>query len=222
MSEDSRISEFLDKAQAAGIPHQSLIGLLTARGWREKDVYHSLGEHYRKLTGVEIPDRSGSGASAKDAFFYLLIFSTLATWTCGLGTLAFQLINRWLADPLFSNLSSSRYAADELTWALAAILIAFPLYLLITRTVLREAAADPQKLDSAIRKWLTYMALVVAASIFMGDLICAVAFLLRGELTSRFLAKAFVVLTLSGGVFYYYFGGLTRTETATAVRPVTA
>ena len=92
------------------------------------------------------------------------------------------------------------------------MIIAFPLYLLLTRAVLREAAADPEKLDSDVRKFITYMALVVAASIFTGDLICALAFLLRGELTSRFLAKAFVVFALSGGVFWYYFLGLRNTE----------
>lgn len=215
MPEDPRISEFLEKALSAGIPHQSLIGLLTAQGWREKDVYRALGEHYRKLLAIDIPHRSGAGASAKDAFFYLLIFSTLATWTLGLGTLAFQLIDRWLADPLFSNFQRP-LATYEITWSLAAILIAFPLYLLISRVVLREAAADPEKLDSGIRKWLTYMALVIAASVFMGDLIAALAYLLRGELTSRFLAKSFVVLALSGGVFFYYFGGLRKTDGPTA------
>jgi hypothetical protein len=211
MSEDPRIATFLEASQSAGIPHTSLVGMLSAYGWHEKDVYLALGEHYRKVTGIEIPQRSGAGVSAKDAFFYLLIFSTLATWTIGLGSLAFQLINRWLADPLFS-LYQGRFSNYEITWALASLIVAFPLYLLISHTVLREAAADPYKLDSSIRKWLTYMALVVAASIFMGDLICALAFLLRGELTSRFVAKSLVVLMLSGGVFFYYFGGLRKIE----------
>jgi Domain of unknown function (DUF5671) len=215
MSEDPRISEFLEKALAAGIPHESLKGLLSAHGWREKDIYRALGDYYRKITGVEIPLRSGAGASAKDAFFYLLIFSTLATWTIGLGSLAFQLIDRWLADPLFSPYQGG-YANYEITWALAALIVAFPLYLLVSRAVLREAATDPYKLDSNVRKWLTYMALVVAASVFMGDLICALAFLLRGELTSRFVAKSLVVLMLSGGVFFYYFGGLRKTEAVIA------
>jgi hypothetical protein len=58
------------------------------------------------------------------------------------------------------------------------------------------------------------MALVIAASVFMGDLITALAYLLRGELTSRFLAKSFVVLVLSSGVLWYYFGGLRKMETA--------
>jgi hypothetical protein len=200
----------------AGIPQESLVGILTARGWPEKDVYDALAEHYQLLTGIEIPRRGGSGASAREAFFYLLIFSTLATWTIGFGCLAFALIDRWLADPLFNGYQQS-LDTYVITSSLAALIVAFPLYLLISRTVLREAAAHPEKLESSIRKWLTYMALVIAASVFMGDLITALAYLLRGELTSRFLAKSFVVLLLSGGVFSYYFGGLRKTDVASAI-----
>jgi len=203
------------KALAAGVPHESLVGILIARGWPEKEVYDALADHYQRLTGVDIPRHASAGASAKEAFFYLLTFSTLATWTIGLGCLAFALIDRWIVDPLFA---SYRQAFDTYTIpsSLAAILVAFPIYLLISRTVVREMVAHPEKLDSPVRKWLTYLALVIAASVFMGDLITALAFLLRGELTSRFLAKSFVVLVLSGGVFYYYFGGLRKTDAASA------
>lgn len=208
---NTTIIEFIEKAQAAGVPHESLVGILTARGWPEKEIYEALADHYQRLTGVEIPRHASAGASAKEAFFYLLTFSTLATWTIGLGCLAFALIDRWIADPLFTGY---RQAFDTYTIpsSLAAIIVAFPIYLLISRTIVRETAAHPEKLDSPIRKWLTYMALVIAASVFMGDLITALAYLLRGELTSRFLAKSFVVLVLSGGVFFYYFGGLRKTD----------
>ncbi len=212
---DPRIAEFIEKALDAGIPHESLVGVLTSHGWPEKEIYDALGEHYRRLTGVDIPRRAGAGASAKEAFFYLLIFSTLATWTIGFGCLAFALIDRWLADPLFSGYRQN-FDTYTITSSLAALIVAFPLYLLISRVVVGEAAAHPEKLDSSIRKWLTYMALVIAASVFMGDLITALAYLLRGELTTRFLAKSFVVLALSGGVFFYYFGGLRKTDTTPA------
>jgi hypothetical protein len=208
---EPKITEFIEKALAAGISQESLVGVLTARGWPEKDVYDALADHYVRLTGIDIPRRAGAGASAKEAFFYLLIFATLATWTIGLGFLAFALIDRWLADPLFYGYQQS-FDTYTITSSLAALMVAFPLYLLISRAVAGEAAAHPEKLDSSIRKWLTYMALVVAAGVFAGDLIAAITYLLRGELTSRFLAKSFVVLVLSGGVFYYYFGGLRKTD----------
>ncbi|MGH9520539.1 MAG: DUF5671 domain-containing protein [Terriglobales bacterium] len=217
MARDERIAEFIQKALASGIPVPSLVGLLTANGWTEKEAYAALADHYRLQTGIEVPRRPGSGASARDAFFYLLIFSTLAVWTCALGSLAFTLIDRWLADPLFRGYGES-FNSYTVTTCIAALLVAYPLYLLLSRTVLRDAAAHPEKLDSGVRKWLTYLALVIAASVFMGDLIAALAYLLRGELTSRFLAKSFVVLSLSSGVVWYYFGGLRKTEAA-AARP---
>lgn len=215
MPADSRITEFIEKALAVGIPHDSLVGVLTSQGWPEKDVYDALADHYQRLTGVDIPRRAGAGASAKEAFFYLLIFSTLATWTIALCCLAFTLIDRWLADPLFSHYQQN-FDTYTITSSLAALIVAFPLYLLISRIVVRETAIHPEKLDSSIRKWLTYMALVIAAGVFMGDLITALAYLLRGEMTARFLTKAFVVLALSGGVFFYYFGGLRKTDVAPA------
>lgn len=215
MSQDDRMIEFIQKAVDAGIPVQSFVGLLTARGWTEKQAWSAVADYYHHQTGIEVPPRPGSGASARDAFFYLLLFSTLSVWTLSLGCLAFSLIDRWLADPLFRGYGET-FSTYTVTSSLAAILVAFPLYLLISRIVLRETVADPEKLDSGVRKWLTYMALVIAASVFMGDLITALAYLLRGELTSVFIAKSLVVLTLSSGVFWYYFGGLRRVEASTS------
>lgn len=211
---EPRIAEFIEKALAAGVPPESAAKVLTAQGWPEKEVYAALAEHYEQVTGVAVPKRAIAGTSAKEAFFYLLMFATLATWTISLGSLAFSLIDHWFRDPL---LSAYTWAVDtySMTTSLAAILVAYPLFLLISRTVARETAEHPEKLDSGIRKWLTYMALVIAAGIFMGDLIAVLAYLLRGSLTSQFVAKALVVLALSGGVFFYYFGGLKKAEAAT-------
>jgi hypothetical protein len=211
---DPKISEFIDKALAAGIPHNALVGMLTAEGWTEKAVYEALADHYRLTAGLEIPHRTSAGTPAKDAFFYLLIFGTLAVWTFAVGALSFTLIDQWLADPLFA---SSMPALDiqTITSCLAAIIVAFPLFLLLSRATLHDTAAHPEKQDSGIRKWLTYMALVIAAATFIGDLIGVIDYLLQGELTSRFMAKSFVVLALSGGVFFYYFGGLRKSTGST-------
>jgi hypothetical protein len=70
------------------------VGILAARGWPEKEVYEALAAHHERMIGMEIPRRGGSGTAAKDAFFCLLIFSTLGTWTFGLSALAFTLIDR--------------------------------------------------------------------------------------------------------------------------------
>lgn len=191
---------------------QSLVGLLTVRGWPEKEIYEVLARHYERLTGIEIPSRAGTGTAAKDAFFYLLIFSTLATWTIGLGSLAFTLIDQWLADTLFSGGYTQAYDTFAIAAAMASMIVAFPIFLFVSGAAIRDGRKHPEKLNSPVRKWLTYMALVIAAGVFIGDLITVLTYLLRGEITSRFIAKAAVVLVLSGGVFYYYFFGLKKPE----------
>jgi hypothetical protein len=206
------LHEFIEIAKASGASDQSLVGVLTARGWPEKEVYDALAVHYERVTGIEVPRRGSAGTAAKDAFFHLLIFSTLATWTIGLGALAFTLIDRWLADSLFSQTYYPGYEVYSAAESMASVLVAFPIYLLVSRSVLRDESGHPEKLQSPVRKWLTYMALVIAACVFIGDLIAALTFFLRGEITSRFLAKAFVVLVISGGIFFYYFGGLRQSE----------
>jgi hypothetical protein len=210
---NSTINEFIERARAGGASEEAIIGILTARGWLEKEVYEALAAHYERLAGMEIPRRESTATAAKDAFFYLLIFSTLATWTIGLGSLAFTLIDQWIADSLFSTSYSRGSDSSSIAASLASVLVGFPIYLLVSRTIVRDVRTHPEKLNSPVRKWLTYLALVIAACVFIGDLIAALTYLLRGELTSRFLAKAFVVLVLSGGVFYYYFGGLKKSET---------
>jgi len=205
-----RISAFIDRAKSNGVSDQALVGMLTGRGWSEKEIYEALAAHYERQTGMEIPHRSGGGTAARDAFLYLLAFSTLATWTIGIGSLAFSLIDRTLVDKLSAlNFQYDNYGLAE---SLASIIVAFPIYLLVSRIVLHESATHPEKQQSSVRKWLTYMALVIAAGCFIGDLVATLAYFLRGEITARFIAKAFVVLVLSGGVFSYYYGGLRKSE----------
>jgi hypothetical protein len=208
----SEVRTFLEHAKAKGVSDEALVGVLAARGWPEKEVYRTLAAYYEEITGVEIPSRRGTGTPAKDAFFYLLIFSALATWTIAVGSLAFTLIDRWFTDALFSPGNNGEYAMYGASSSLAAIIVAFPIYLLLSRVIVRDVRSHPEKLNSPVRKWLTYLALVIAACVFVGDLITALTYLLRGEITIRFLSKASIVLLLSGGVFFYYFGALKESE----------
>jgi len=206
------LRQFLDAARAQGASDQTLVALLRGRGWPEEDVYHALADYFESTTGLTVPIYKRSG-SAKDAFFYLLAFATLSVWTIGLGSAIFTLIERWFPDPVAPRYYYSN-GYYEMASALASIIIAFPIYLLVTRYILREVQAHPEKLDSPVRKWLTYLALFIAAGCVVGDLITFLTYFLRGELTARFIAKIATVLIISGGVFWYYFGGLRNSDSA--------
>jgi len=164
-----------------------------------------------------VPSHRRTGA-AKDTFLYLLAFSTLGTWTIGVGSLMFTLIDRWITDPL-SSYSVAFADSSSIASSMASLLVAFPIYMLVMRVIISDIERHPEKIDDGVRKWLTYIALFIAASVVIGDLVATLTIFLRGELTSRFVAKAVTVIVISGGVFWYYLGSLKKTpEAAHAIK----
>jgi hypothetical protein len=82
----------------------------------------------------------------------------------------------------------------------------------VARLLGRELARNPAKRLSAVRRWLTYITLFLAAGIVIGDLIAAVYNVLGGELTLRFALKVLVVGAIAGTVFAYYLVDLRHEE----------
>jgi len=119
------------------------------------------------------------------------------------------LIERWIKDPLAT---ANSYASGfyEMADALACVIVAFPIYLMVMIYIIRTVEAHPEKRESPVRKWLTYIALLIAAGIVLGDLITFLTYFLRGDLTARFASKVATVLVLAGGVFWYYLGSLSN------------
>jgi hypothetical protein len=155
---------------------------------------------------VPVPAPRAAAENARDAFLYLLSFSTLATWACALGSLWFRLIERWLPDAVISPYAFN--FRSTVTWQMASILVALPIYLFVMRMILRETRANPDRVESGVRKWLTYIALLVTATGVVADLVCFVDYFLKGELTLRFVLKCATVLAICGSIFWYYLGFL--------------
>ena len=220
MNPATNLKEFLDAARSQGASDETLVALLRGREWPEEDVYRVLADHFENRTGIQVPSYKRS-SSAKDAFLYLFCFSTLAIWTCDLGSILFTLIERWFPDPLVPTYYY-RGAYYQMADALACVIIAFPAYLWVTRSILRELQLHPEKLESSVRKWLTYIALLIAAGIVVGDLITFLTYFLRGELTARFVARVATVLLIAGGVFWYYFGSLRKADSIPLPAPTSA
>lgn len=205
--QDPELAAFLEAARAKGASDEFLVRLFEEHGWPVKKIYRALGGYYERVTGVAIPARAGgAGENAKDGFLYLLSFSALGIWGVGLGSLLFTLLDIWRPDPAARRMLGS--PSYTISHSLASIIVAFPVYLLVMRFIVRGLGAHPEKYESGVRKWLTYIALFLAASIVMGDLITFLAFFLRGDLTLRFLLKVLTVLVIAGGIFWYYLASL--------------
>lgn len=204
------LEQFLRAAKERGAGDEFLVALLRQKGWPEKAVYQALGRIYEEQTGAPLPEPQSTLESAREAFYHLLAFGTLASWIFAIGSIWFELINTWVPDSL--DLSNRSWAIRNVSWQIAAILVSFPVFVVATRSILKDMALEPDKAASGVRRWLTNIALLIAALVFIGDLVSVLAVFLQGELTARFLLKSFTVLVLSGGVFFYYTKGLNNRE----------
>lgn len=201
----STLETFIAHARDKGMDHTTIRMLLLSAGWKEKDVAKALSAQSLDMPVPVPPDAGG----ARDAFFHLLTFACLYAGIISLTILFFTYINR-----LFPDAAMESYVYDDLSgvrWSLAVLIITYPLFLFISRKVLREIALHPEKAWTGVRRWLTYLTLFVAAMVLVGDGVTLLYNLLQGELTLRFILKVLVVLILSGSSFTYYFLAL-RTD----------
>jgi hypothetical protein len=131
------------------------------------------------------------------SFAKAVSFVVLGITAFSFGILAFAFINQIFPDPL----AFDGNFREGLANALAAVIIAFPVYVVI---VWRLEKARGEKEEPKIAKWLTYIVLVIIACIIIGDLIAVLSGFLRGELSTRFVLKALTILTIAGSIFGYY------------------
>jgi prepilin signal peptidase PulO-like enzyme (type II secretory pathway) len=89
-------------------------------------------------------------------------------------------------------------------YATASLLIAFPLYVATMRAWFRTFREDEGRTESGLSRWLTYLVLLIASVIIVGDLIAVLFRLLQDGVTVRFLLKALTILVVAGLVFGFY------------------
>ena len=201
---------FVREALAKGESREAIARVLAAAGWPPEHARGALAVYADLPFVVPVP-RPRPYLSAREAFFYLLLFSALYLAAYHLGSLLFDLITRALPDPADNEYRIERLG-ESIRWSIASVVIAFPVYLFIAHHLGKEMAHSPVKRLSPVRRWLTYLTLFIAGTVLMGDMITLVNGLLAGEFTLRFLLKVVVAVVIAGGIFGYYLWDLRREE----------
>lgn len=151
--------------------------------------------------------------SAREAFMYLVLFSTLYISAFNSGHLLFQIVDRAFPDPAASPFQTgNEYTRQAIRWSVASLIVAFPVFLYVSWLIGRATRQDPNKRVSKIRRWLTYLTLFIAASVLIGDFITLVYNFLSGEVTTRFVLKVLIVGIIAGMIFWYYLSDLRPEE----------
>jgi hypothetical protein len=209
----AQLDSFVRECLGRGIPRATIRAKLREAGWASEEIEAALAEYAEVAFEIPVPRRRAY-LSARETFFYLVLFATLYTSAINAGAILFLLIERLFPDRQWAP-ETLLGAAARARGATAALVIAFPVFLLVSRTIGAMLAREPVKRGSRIRKWLTYVTLFVAAMVLVGNLIVLVTGLLSGEITMRFALKVLVVFLIAGTVFAHYAGDLRREEQAT-------
>lgn len=201
---------FVREALAKGASRQAIEAALAAAKWPPEQVREALGAYADVDFPVPVP-KPRPYLSAREAFLYLVLFATLYLSAWHLGSLLFDLIERAWPDPADSPYVAISQARS-MRWSTATLIIAFPVFLFVAHRLGRELTLNPVKRLSAVRRWLTYLTLFVAAGVLIGDMIALVYNLLGGEIKLRFVLKVLVVGAIAGPIFGYYLLDLRREE----------
>jgi hypothetical protein len=201
-----RVMAFVRSAKARAVDDETVVALLRQGGWSERRVYAALATYYEDTLGCAVPQRGSNAEYAREAFLYLVSFIALGIWAYALGHLCFALIDRAFPDVL-SYESSFR---DNASYSLASLIVGFPLYLVVMAMIGRIDANRPEALDSGVRTWLTYAALVIATLIVVGDVVWFLGTFLSGSLTARFVLQSLAIVAIAGSIFWYYLETVRR------------
>jgi len=201
---------FVRTALTQGCKKADIEKSLLEAGWPAEQINSALGSFADIAFPVPIP-KPRPYLSAREAFSYLLLFTTLYLSAYYLGCLLFEFVNLKYPDPA-SNEFVWRSPMENIRWAASSVVVAFPIFLLLSRSIYRELARNPIKRLSAIRRWLTYLTLFVTAGFLIGDLTTLVYNALGGELTIRFVLKVLIVGAIAGTIFGFYLWDLRGEE----------
>lgn len=209
-SASPELESFVRDALMRGHTRQQVTEALLAAGWSTEQARGALDAWAEVDFPLPVP-RPRASLSAREAFVYLLLFSTLYFFSWNLGSLLFKLIEHALPDPADAQWQVLRLGAS-IRWSVSALVIAFPVFAFLSQRISRDVARHPIKRLSPVRRWLTYLTLFIAATVLIGDLTTLVYNVLGGEMSLRFGLKVLVVGALAGTVFGWYLWDLRREE----------
>jgi hypothetical protein len=204
------LTDFVKAALARGVPREEIEAALRKAGWTTDQTRAALASFAESDFPIPVP-RPRPYLDAREAFVYLVLFSTLYMSAYYLGDLLFDIINAAFPDPADRG-DVMTYRHISMRWSISWLIVAFPTFFYMSRLVGREIAADPNKRHSKVRRWLTYVTLFIASSAIIGDVVALVYNLLGGEITVRFLLKVLVVAFIAGSAFWYYLTDIRREE----------
>jgi len=209
MAVSNDLPDFVRDSLGRGLSRTQIESVLLRAGWDGDQVKGAVAGFADLDFPVPVP-RPKPYLTAREAFMYVVLFSTLYVSAFNFGSLLFDFINQAFPDPAARG--SAGYALQAMRWSISSLVVAFPVFLFVSRFINRAIQVDSRKRGSKVRFNLTYLTLFLAGSCLSCDVIVLVYNVLGGELTIRFVTKVAAVAIIAGPIFGYYLWDLRRDE----------
>ena len=209
MAVNEQLDAFVKRGLEQRLDRARMEQALLQAGWPADQVRKALAAYVDVDFPIPVP-RPLPSATTRDAFMYVIVLGTMVLCAYQFGALVFEIINRAVPDPM--DVRQIAYSGVGMRWSIATLIVAFPVFVVMSRLVDRAARLDPTKRASRIRRRLTYIVLFVASSVLIGDLTTLVYYFLGGEVTLRFFLKVLTVAAIAGSVFLHYVWDLRAAE----------
>lgn len=200
------LDTFVRDALLRGQPRADITRALLDAGWPTQQVALAIDAYADTNFPIPVP-RPRASVSAREAFFYLVLFTALYLTAFNVGQILFDLI-----DINFKDIGHSPFGREQIRSSLAAVIVAFPIFLFMSRHIGRETDQNPAARLSPVRRWCTYLTLFIAVGSLIADATALVHGVLNGDLTTPFVLKVLVVLAIAGSVLAYYLSDLRHGE----------
>jgi hypothetical protein len=197
------LDAFIKEALNRGEDRDRIATALMSAGWGKKEVEAALADWAVTDFGMAVP-KPKAYVSAREAFLYLVQFLLLGVVAWNLGSLLFALVDLAVTDVLDTNPYLLPARESQIRGAIAGLVVGTPLFGWLALHIHNQRRTNPAMQRSPVRKWLTYITLVIAACTLVGDAIGLVYNFLSGEISTRLGLKMLVIAAIAGAVFLYF------------------
>ena len=153
--ENTKLAAYVSEKLRTGIRADELKQHLLMVGWSEEEAGAAIVQGLIG-SGVPSPDRVHAGggrlASTVEVILNLFSFILLGGVVSALITLLYQVINFFFPDRLLVGYGYSDVSTSAIHYAIAALIVGFPLYLVTVRMWFRRYREDEAKVEEALKR----------------------------------------------------------------------
>jgi hypothetical protein len=149
-------------------------------------------------------------------YFFITLGVFISLWVISVSfiNLIFSALDKAMPDVLNAVYSYgyNSYDYNSIRTTLAIVIIFAPIFMSLMYFWNKKSRENLSKNNAVLRKWTVYIILFFTVLSVAVTLSTLVRYFIAGEITNRFMIKSFVVLTISGMTFFYFFRHLFATS----------